>query len=224
MSQPKSFLQKFFWVSVLAVLALLSVSCGSSSHTNQNISAAQAQAISQQLVTTLQGAFTALTPSLGADQPGILSLAKTLPRAVQYPQTSDCTTNSNGEDCNIPISYTGPCPNGGSIGISGDFTLMLNNSGDGSSDLSLTVMPASCAVSNLTFSGNPDITLTTDITVTDDQVQLPLTLTTQGGITYGPHPSGSCSLNVSLTVSGTESQPTCSVSGTVCGQSVSGSC
>lgn len=221
MSQPKSFLEKFFCLSILAALMFFSLSCGSSGSSSQNISAPQAQAISQQFATALQGAFTAAS---GLDEPGVLSLAKTLPLVARSQSSSDCTTNPNGESCNIPVDYSGACPNGGSISITGDFALTLNNSGNGSSNLSLTLTPASCDVSNLTINGDPNVTVSTALTVSDNQLQLPLTVTEQGGISYGPHPSGSCNLDVSLTISGTETQPTCSVSGTVCGQSVSGSC
>jgi hypothetical protein len=49
----------------------------------------------------------------------------------------------------------------------------------------------------------------------------PLTLSEAGGISYGPHPSGSCQLNVTYTINSLSS---CTASGTVCGQSVSGNC
>jgi hypothetical protein len=48
-----------------------------------------------------------------------------------------------------------------------------------------------------------------------------VSLTEEGGISYGPNPSGSCSLNTTYTINSVSS---CTITGTVCGQSVSGTC
>jgi hypothetical protein len=204
-----------------AVLLLLSASCGGgSSSSPKTISAAQAQAVSQQVVTTLQGALSSALSSVSATSNPHPSLAKVISE-VHANLSSDCTTSSTGESCNIPVSYSGTCPGGGAIDVSGNFDFSLNSSGDGSDNSTLAITPINCSVSNLTINGNPDITLATQLSFQNDAPVYPITLTEGGGITYGPNPSGSCSTNVTITVSAPTS---CSVSGSVCGQSVAGSC
>lgn len=218
--QPKSPLwQKLFWIVVTTLLSLSCVACGSSRSSDQTISPAQAQAISQQVVTALQGALASAESGftvLNTLHPDLATLMSDANPA----QSSDCTTNANGETCNIPITYTGACPGGGTIGVSGDLDFTLNNSGDGTDTASITVTPANCSVSNLTINGDPNVTVATQVNIANDQIQFPLTLTEKGAVSYGPHPSGSCSLSVALTIS---SQSSCTVNGTVCGQPVSGS-
>jgi hypothetical protein len=207
-------------VLLFVALILITPSCGGGSSSTQTISAAQAQAVSQQVITTLQGALNSALSSLPATRTAHPSLAKTMSEA--HPDgSSDCTISSSGESCDIPVSYSGTCPGGGTIDVSGNFDFSLNSSGDGSDNTTLTVTPTNCSVSNLTINGNPDITLATQLSFQDDAPVYPITLTEGGGITYGPNPSGSCSVNVTVTVS---SQTSCSVSGSVCGQSVAGSC
>lgn len=205
-------------IATLITLSFLGLACGGSSHSNQNLSAAQAQAISQELFQALGSALTAgLTP------PGSAADAS-LPHAVQHAAalpSSDCTTTSTGESCNIPITYQGNCPNGGTIAVAGDFIFTLDNNGNGTDSSTLTVTPTNCAVSNVTFNGDPNVTVATQFSMQNNALAYPDTFTESGGISYGPNPSGSCTMNVKLTVS---SATTCSVSGTVCGQSVNGSC
>jgi len=197
---------------------LLCTSCGSSN--NNSISNAQTQAISQEFVSAVQSAMTN-SFAVGATVPaaGHESLSKIL-REVRPDTSSGCTTDGNGQSCNFPISYTGPCPSGGTISVSGDFDLMLNNSGDGSDSSTLTVTPSNCVVSNLTLNGDPNIMLSTTLNLANNALSYPVTMTETGGISYEPHPSGSCTMNVSLTIG----RSSCSVSGNVCGQSVSGNC
>jgi hypothetical protein len=222
MAQPRNSTYQFCLI-LLAALLLLSTSCGGgkSSSSTETISSAQAQAVSQQVVTTLQGALSSTLSSLSATPSAHPSLAKTISEAHPDMSSSDCTSSSSGESCDIPVSYSGTCPGGGSIEVSGNFDFSLNSSGDGSNNFTLTITPANCSVSNLTINGNPDITLATKLTFQNDAPEFPITLTEGGGITYGPNPSGSCSTNVTITVS---SSLSCSVSGSVCGQSVAGSC
>jgi hypothetical protein len=212
--------KEIFWSAVASLLALLTVSCGSSNHTNQNLSPAQAQAISHEFVIALESALASVSSGLPAAQVQHTSLPAVL-QEVRPQASSDCTTNSNGETCNIPVSFTGPCLNGGRVSVAGDFDFTLNNSGDGTDSTTLTVTPTNCTVSNLTLNGDPNVMVGTRFSIASDQLQFPVTGTEIGGISYGPNPSGSCSMNVTLTVN---SATRCTVSGSVCGQSVSGSC
>jgi len=219
--QTKSPLQqKLFWIVVTTLLSLSCVVCGSSRSSDQTISPAQAQAISLQVVTALQGALASAESGFAGLNTVHPNLA-ILMRDANPAQSSDCTTNSNGETCNIPISYTGACPGGGTIGVSGNLDFTLNNSGDGTDSTSITVTPTNCSVSNLTINGDPNVTVATQVNIANDQIEFPLTLNEKGAVSYGPNPSGSCSLSVALTIS---SQSSCTVNGTVCGQPVSGSC
>lgn len=208
-------------VGVAASLFILSLGCGSGSSTSHSLSAAQAQAVSQEFSTALQSA---LSQSLGqaeaARQGSVPSLASTLGK-VRPQGTSGCTVSGNGESCNIPVNYSGSCPGGGTIAVSGDFSFTLDSSGDGSVISGLTVTPTDCSVSNETINGNPSVTASTQITFTNDAPDFPITLNESGGISFGPNPSGSCTLNVQYTVS---SETMCTVAGTICGQTVSGSC
>jgi len=210
-------------ISIVPLLAVaLCSSCGgnSNSMSNNNLSAAQAQAVSQQVVASVT---VALGDSLGVTLPSEKprpSLGKIL--AETHPDTSSgCTSSSSGESCNFPLSYNGSCPGGGAISVSGDVSGTLNNSGSGSIDAQIMVTPANCAVSSVTFNGNPDITIGGQITFTNAGPTFPMTFTEGGGISYGPNPSGSCQLNVTYSINSISS---CTVTGTVCGQSVNGSC
>lgn len=211
---------KFVALAAAAVatsLLLVSAGCGSSSH---NLSTAQAQAVSSEMSTALQAALSAsLTADSSTSRHGNPSLSTILSK-VHNDQESGCTVNDSGESCNIPVSYTGNCPGGGTIGISGDFDYTLNTSGSGSDSSTLTITPTNCSVSSETINGNPNVTVATQINFTNDAPVFPITLTETGGISFGPNPSGSCTVNVTYTVNSTS----CTASGTICGQSISGSC
>ena len=206
-------------IAALMILSLVSITCGGSSH--NNLSQAQAQAISQEVLQALRSAMLAGFTPQGANA-GVVhpSLGEILER-VSAAQTSGCTVTNSGESCNIPISYQGPCPNGGTIGVSGDFMFSLDSSGNGSDSSSLTVTPSACVVDNLTLNGDPNVMFSTMFNVQNYALAFPLTFSGMGGISYGPNPAGSCSINVKATAA---SATSCSVSGSVCGQSVSGSC
>jgi hypothetical protein len=205
-------------IAALASLSLLCITCGGSSHT---LSQAQAQAISQEVFTALNSAMVAgLTPTGASTAATRPSLGEIVERA-RLAQSSGCTVTNSGESCNIPITYQGACPNGGTISVSGDFNYTLDNSGNGSDSSTLTVTPAACAVDNVTFNGNPNVTFATQFHLQNYGLAFPITFSGMGGISYGPNPTGSCSINVKATATSIGS---CSVSGSICGRSVSGSC
>src|SRR5215469_7425149 len=201
------------------ILATLCLSCGSSS--NPNLSAAQAQAVSQQLFIAVGDA---LASGLTGAQPGDASHPR-LPDVIAavHPAklSSDCTITDSTQSCNIPISYNGQCPNGGGIGVTGDFIFTLDHSGSGTNNSTLTVTPKSCAVSNTTFNGDPSVTVTAQFSLKNNEIAYPITFTEVGGISFGPNRSGSCALNANLSVT---SATTCTVTGNICGQPVNGSC
>lgn len=206
---------------VAAILAIVCGACGGSSYSSgsNTLSAAQAQALSQQVV---QAVVAALDSGLGIILPADSRPSLSAVFGGLHPdQSSGCTPTMSGQDCNFPLSYTGPCSGGGTISVSGDIQGMLNNSGSGSIDAQLAITPANCSVSNFTFNGAPDISIDNQINYGNSGPIFPIDLTEGGGITYGPHPSGTCQLNVTYSINSLSS---CTVTGTVCGQSVSGSC
>lgn len=206
-------------LSALTTIAIILVACGGSS--KPSVSPAQAQAISSELFTALGSALVSgFTPPVSSAAPAPRSLASAIPARPAL-QSSDCTVTSAGESCNVPINFQGNCPQGGTIAVSGDFMFTLDNSGNGSDSSTLTVTPANCGVSNITFNGNPNVTVSTAFTVQNNALAYPLTFSEKGGITFGPKPSGSCSISVTMTVT---SPTTCTATGSLCGNSVSGSC
>jgi len=205
--------------AALTILALFFLACGGSS--TPAISAAQAQAISQEFFTVLGSALAAgLTPAGSAVHTAPRSLASAIPSRPALP-SSDCTITDTGESCDIPINYQGSCPQGGTIAVTGDFVFTLDNSGNGSDSSSLTATPSNCAVSDITFNGNPSVTVATSFMLQNNELAFPILFSEKGGITFGPHPSGSCTMNVTMTIT---SPTNCTASGTLCGHSVSGSC
>jgi hypothetical protein len=213
---------------VATMLLILCLGCGSNSNSgmsNNSMSQAQAQAVSTQLSQALTQALGNAVPS---SVPASTDARPSLSAVVRdlHPDTfSGCTSTATGENCNFPISLTdAPCngPSGGTISVTGDIDGTLNTSGSGSVSANLTITPADCSVSNLIVNGNPGVTVAGQINFTDNETPtFPITFTETGGISYGPNPSGSCQLNATYTIN---SSLSCTVSGMVCGQSVSGSC
>jgi hypothetical protein len=199
---------------------LICAGCGSSSH-NDTLSAAQAQAISQQVVQAVAQAVAngIHLPLPAVEQPPV-RMSEAL-GGIQPDQSLSCTSNPTGQTCTFPISSSGPCSKGGTISVAGDIRGTLNNSGSGSLSTQVTITPTNCAVSNVTFNGDPNISTAGQINFTNMGPTFPITLMEGGGISYGPNPSGTCQLNVTYSINSVSS---CTVSGTVCGQSVSGSC
>jgi hypothetical protein len=211
----------------LIVAALLSLSCsscggGSSNNTSStnNLSQAQAQAVTGEVSLALAQALgSTFTPPVARDQQ--LTLPAILAEIHPDASSSACTQTSTGENCTWPITYGGPCPQGGTISVGGDISGSLNNAGGGSIMTLLTITPSGCSVSGLVLNGDPSLTVDGQINFSQTTPLFPITLSETGGITYGPNPSGSCKFNVTYTVT---SATTCTVTGTACGQSVNGSC
>jgi hypothetical protein len=220
----------FYFAVVAALLLTLCVGCGSSNPNSNNMSSAQAQAVTAQVVQALTQALTITFPSdpfvVRDARPSLASVVGN----IDSNASSGCTsTSGGGENCNFPISLMnypcGPLSQGGTSGtisVTGDIDGTLNGSGAGSLNAQLTITPADCSVSNLTINGDPSIAIAGQINFTDNETPVfPITFTETGGISYGPNPSGSCQLNATYTIN---SSLSCTVSGTVCGQSVSGTC
>ena len=211
------------FIAVPALLSILCVGCGSNRSTNNSMSQAQAQALAQQFAQALTQAVSGAVPSTATSyaRPSLSTVVSDIhPGALP-----GCTSTSNGENCNIPISLMNyPCGGlqGGTISVTGDVEGTLTNTGSGSLSTQLAITPANCSVSNLTVNGDPSINVGGQINFTNNETPVfPVTFTETGGISYGPNPSGSCQVNATYTIN---SSLACTISGTVCGQTVSGSC
>jgi hypothetical protein len=209
-----------FLVAVAAMLLALGSGCGSSGSSN-NMSAAQAQAVSQQIsqavVLGMDSAFGLTPPPRAGARPSLSTVA----RSLHPDNLPGCTTTSAGTTCNLAVNVSEPCPGGGTISVAGTLDGTIGNSGNGSLTSNIIITPTQCSVSNLVINGNPDVLIDSQLNFNSVGPEFPLTLSETGGISYGPHPSGNCQLKVTYTINSVSS---CTVSGTVCGQSVGGNC
>ncbi|HTS36750.1 MAG TPA: hypothetical protein VMH04_13830 [Candidatus Solibacter sp.] len=204
---------------VIAIVLIFSTSCGhsGSGSVGQTLTSAQAQAVQQELEIALSDALSSEFSLPPMERHSVSHAIANLAVA----QTSGCTINPDGQTCDIPISYSGACPAGGTIAVTGDFKFTLDNSGDGSDNSTLTITPTNCVVGNLTINGDPNVTMAEQLNFQANQLAFPVTLTESGGISYGPNPSGSCTLNASMIIN---SPTSCTITGNICGQKITGSC
>ena len=204
---------------VVALLVLICPGCGGSSMSH-TMTQAQAQAVSQEFASAVAAAMASAATNLPVSSSEHRSLAAAITDIHPDTTMPDCTSTPTSEMCNIPVSASAACPGGGTIGVTGDLDFTLSN-GSGSDSTTLTVTPANCSVDNLTINGSPSVTVSTQLNFQKGAIVFPVSLMETGGITFGPNPSGSCSINVSATIN---SATSCTITGMVCGQSVNGSC
>lgn len=209
-----------FCAIVVVAMFILSAGCGSSSNT---LSQAQAQAVTQQISLALDQALSTAIAANAVSEKGVHPSLATIVSNIHSDQSSPCTPTSTGQNCDITISDSVACSGGGTISVSGDIKGSISSSGGGSIQTQITVTPASCAVpnSNLVINGDPSVSVDSQINFTQSAIAYPITFAETGGIAYGPKPSGSCQINVTSTIN---SATSCTITGTVCGRSVSGSC
>jgi hypothetical protein len=207
-----------FSLSILVAIAVLMIGCGNSNSSMNNLTSAQAQAVASAVSTgvsqSLEGAFGVASVERGV---GVTRIEDGSPRTT----TPSCTLSSSNGNFNCQISQSFSCSGGGTMAISGDVSGSVSDSGTGSIQEQIAADPTNCSVDGTTLNGDPNVTVAGQFNISNWSPQWPLTGTETGGVTYGPNPSGSCQLNVTFTVN---SNLTCTISGTACGQSVSGSC
>jgi hypothetical protein len=215
-------------LTILSVLlVILCLGCGSSNNSmsNNSMSQAQAQAVAVEVSQAMCQALGGVTPCDPPTSEARPSLA-TAVRDIHPDASTGCNPNSSGgQTCNFPISlpnFACSGSQGGTISVTGDIQGTLDNTGAGSVSGTFTITPAECSVSNLILNGDPNINVAGQIDFTANETPaFPVTFTETGGISYGPNPSGSCQVNATYTISASLS---CTISGTVCGQTVSGNC
>jgi hypothetical protein len=131
-----------------------------------------------------------------------------------------CLGTSTGLSCAWPVSAVFHCPQGGTISPSGSVSGWLDSTGEGQLPAQFTLTPTNCSVDGTVLNGTSDITVSGQVTFANTSPRWPTTLKESGGFSFGPSPSGTCQMDVSTTVNSNS----CTFTGTVCGQSVSGNC
>ncbi len=192
---PKKY---FFSLGVLfaAGCLLFASACGSSSQSSNSLSQAQVTAISTQMQQGLSASVTSIT-------------------------TTTCPKGSTAQYCTIT---TLPCSGGGTIAITSDLSDNVGTDNTGQIDGTITTVPTNCSVagSNLVINGDPSVVFDSTIDISAGQLTS-MTATETGAISYGPDPTGVCQVNLTSTVSFGKT-PSCTFSGTVCGQTIHASC
>ena len=125
----------------------------------------------------------------------------------------------SGSSCTVSGTFN--CPDGGSIMVSGSFSA----SGTSASG-TITATPSSCSDGTLVINGNPDVTAT--VQGNDNGVTTTVNLTIGGAVSFSPvqagqFPTGSCSLNVTASISVNNSSgsvTSSSISGSICNQAI----
>lgn len=203
-------------------LALLMIGCGSSNSMNRSMNNSLSPAQAQSVATAVSsGVVQAMTGALGA---GVIDPLPTGMRRIDpAPNTSaiSCVSSATGESCTWPIATTFNCPGGGTMAVAGDLSGTLSNTGNGSAQAQITATPANCSVNGVVLNGDPSVTVAGQASIGNYAPVWPVTGTETGGVTFGPNPSGSCQLNLKFSVNASLN---CTVTGTACGETVSGSC
>ena len=121
------------------------------------------------------------------------------------------------------ISQTVACPNGGSATVNGTAT---DNPTAGTVTVQITQSFSACAATSSegrlwTFNGDPNIVTNISASSNVTTGAFSMTATQVGGIKFASElGSGSCQINLTLTMSGNESSFSGTLSGTACGQTV----
>ena len=216
------------WLIVVTLMILSTLAgCGGGSSLNSNANLTQAQA--QQVGTTVSNDVSkALASALGSaavplDITTRNNMLVALQRnnrqagAVSTPQ--DVTCSGSPSTCTVSGTYN--CPDGGSILVSGSF------SASGMSAMgTITETPSGCSDGTLIINGAPNVMAT--VTGNDTGVATTVSLMISGGVSFSPvqagqFPSGTCALNVSASVTVTDSSgsvTSSSISGSVCDQTI----
>jgi hypothetical protein len=208
----------------LTILGTLA-GCGGGGSGNFNANLTQAQA--RQVGTTVSNDVSkALASAVGNAAVPLdittrdnmrVALQRNNSRADAVPRPEDVTCN--GSNCTVSGAYN--CPDGGSILVSGNF------SGSGTSASgTFTETPSSCSDGTLVINGNPDVTVS--VQGNDNGVTTTVNLMIGGGVSFSPvqagqFPTGSCSFNVTASVSVNDSNgsvTSSSISGSICSQTI----
>lgn len=124
----------------------------------------------------------------------------------------------------ITVDETEPCAAGGTVHMQGSVAFDETEDG-GTMDVDVTWTPQDCRGTDSqgsvwTFNGDPSVTVDFFITFTEESFSM--TGTQSGGLAWSSgNLSGTCQINLNYDVSSTETAASVSISGTVCGHSIS---
>ena len=209
-------------VSLMALGILAGCGGGNANFNASNLTKAQAQQLATAVSTDVNNALssvlvnTAVPLDIGSRANMLVALSgNSQAAAVPKPETVTCSATG----CTVSGTFT--CPDGGSIAVSGNFTVS-GNSASGT----ITMTPASCSDGTLVINGNPNVTA--GVQGNNNGVTTTVNVRIGGGVSFAPvhagqFPTGSCMLNVTATVSVNDSNGTVtssSISGSVCGQTI----
>ena len=131
--------------------------------------------------------------------------------------------------CNIPVASDLACSGGGSVAITGSTAGNMDSTNTGNTISTLTLLPANCAITgtNLVMNGDPSLAIGGSLFFFYGGPST-LTITETGPITYGPKPTGTCRINLTMKASiegnAQRTLQSCTISGTACGQTINQSC
>lgn len=215
MPRPHPRLTSIVAAAALApVVAALAACSSATDPTTRALSAVEARTVANALFDQVLGAAGNTTDLSSQRAVGFVQLhaqRAVRPSAVR-PRASATTTT-------LPINAA--CPLGGSITGSGTISENLDANGTGTEAAMITYAPQGCVVSagsrNVTVNGAPAITMAINVPLVAGQPASTATVQVGGGFSWA---GGTCRLNytVSVTPNGTGT-----ISGTACGQDVSGS-
>src|SRR5215831_12190026 len=210
--------------SIAVILMILGTLAGCGGGSNVN-SAHLTQAQARQVATTVSNDVSKALGSV-VGNPAVplgITTRENMLVALQRNKNQTGAVSPEGVTCSgssCTVSGTFNCPDGGSIMVSGTFSA----SGTSASG-TITATPSSCSDGTLVISGDPNVTAT--VQGNDNGVMTTVNLTLGGGVSFSPvqagqFPSGSCSINVtaSVTVNDSSHSVTSSISGSVCGQNI----
>jgi hypothetical protein len=197
---------------------LLLVGCGGSSTKNTTtLSSTQASQLTTETFTNVLDALENIEES---DQSNSSRQSNPLAVLSKHRNPSSAVTSDgiscSGSTCTI-TSVVYDCTDGGTITTSGS---------ESETSLSLTMTPSSCSDGTLVMNGNPDVTL--NAKESDNGTTTTVSLSVGGDISFAPvttgaFPTGSCGSDLSVNISvsdSTGSLTSCSISGSICGESV----
>jgi hypothetical protein len=195
----------------LGLLVAMVTGCGgvdSDSSNGGGMSQAEAQAFSEQLSRAAAGAM------LNGQSTSSQALARRngLTSVQCTPDYSSCTYD-------IDVSYRVNCTAGGAINLTGNLTGSMNSSGTGLLQIQVTETIADWqCISDYVINGDPYISLAGQFSYVNGQPSTSQTLTISGGFKWGTSAAESCQIHLTANFGSSNSG---TVSGTVCGRSVS---
>jgi hypothetical protein len=234
-----SLLSRISLVCLIGIAVLLVACGGGSGVTDTQLTQAQAttvaSAVTYGLAMSLSDAITSL-PAFTTSKPSTITMANALRShksagsvegTPAAPLAQSNPVSCNGSMCTVDYTYT--CSGGGTTSISGSATDSVNSSsGNGAIGLNVRLTPNKCDLTEfqITMDGKPNVSLAFNANFSNFNPTFPLTVTEKGAIAFGPDstnspiPSGTCNINLSYSVDANN----CSITGTMCGQTINTNC